>query len=776
MILSSSRQAAVGLDAAQYGILAYPLGRDVVPTDALLKSISDSCRFQQQADGDYHVPWSRDLLACLHRVLGVDFLLGARAVISNPHFSHFHSPEEVDIALGAVKHWPLLPALLLLDSFAPADRAQALTTASNHGREVYILRHDRPSPAAMEDLKTIRSMRACLLAIIPPKSLVLHSIQCWQTAQWDSVPSLYSSQIWLLRSPARPMLSPDACKLQSLLGSWNKRRYDFHHHPEPIPQQLSLYRIGQQDAILYSGEGFFAGSDGSVQRKQERMGTGYVVTHGTDLAPIQIFCAPVGGPLASIRAEATGLLYLLRWFRATWRGTERLVIFIDCLGLLQILSKWGTKEFWPGPKDVIHFDVLLPLLQLLREWTSELVLMKVKSHAGCYHNDLSDEQADLGCTSENESLCPGPQKYGTLHLRIKPSLHSLAEREKACVVLPQDTAPNKVILRKVVSFNTQRAVKIRTTIFVRDFVQRTEGYAIARLISDCSDSEIRCWMRFMTATYPVATYLHRIGKTQSNICQHCSLGQKETLSHFLSICPRFHDARTAAHNQIRERLSTLLRKRLSAAWTLFEETPMAVTGLRLLPVATASVQATGRPVSTADIEKGTMALGRWRPDFLVVSFARRKVAILELCRPSDVSTDMLQNAYNRKLEIYGPLREALKYYLDSGWAVQILPWVVGARGLIQECNLYKALEFLEVPKGNWRSITDGTVSASISALAFMHRVRFSTQQVVSTSATMSKCQPAEDSSNRRGKRKAAPDDHSALMARWKCMTTSTRRS
>jgi hypothetical protein len=344
------------------------------------------------------------------------------------------------------------------------------------------------------------------------------------------------------------------------------------------------------------------------------------------------------------------------------------------------------------------------------------------------------------------------------------------------VVLPQDTAPNKVILRKVVSFNTQRAVKIRTTIFVRDFVQRTEGSAIARLISDCSDSEIRCWMRFMTATYPVATYLHRIGKTQSNICQHCSLGQKETLSHFLSVCPRFHDARTAAHNQIRERLSTLLRKRLSAAWTLFEETPMAVTGLRLLPVATASVQATGRPVSTADIEKGTMALGRWRPDFLVVSFARRKVAILELCRPSDVSTDLLQNAYNRKLEIYGPLREALKYYLDSGWAVQTLPWVVGARGLIQECSLYKALEFLEVPKGNWRSITDGTVSASISALAFMHRVRFSTQQVVSTSGTMSQCQPAEDSRTRRGKRKAAPDDHSALMARWKRMTTSTRRS
>ena len=32
---------------------------------------------------------------------------------------------------------------------------------------------------------------------------------------------------------------------------------------------------------------------------------------------------------------------------------------------------------------------------------------------------------------------------------MKPSLHRLAEGGKACVVLPQETAPNKVILRKL---------------------------------------------------------------------------------------------------------------------------------------------------------------------------------------------------------------------------------------------------------------------------------------------------------------------------------------
>ena len=119
------------------------------------------------------------------------------------------------------------------------------------------------------------------------------------------------------------------------------------------------------------------------------MGAGYVVTHGMDLAPIHRFSAPVGGPLASIRSEAVGLLCLLKWLRDNHLGSVPVTIFIDCLSLLQILSNWGRVDFWPGPKDIIHFDVLLPLLQVLREWTAELVLVKVKSHAGCYHNETT---------------------------------------------------------------------------------------------------------------------------------------------------------------------------------------------------------------------------------------------------------------------------------------------------------------------------------------------------------------------------------------------------
>jgi ribonuclease HI len=248
-------------------------------------------------------------------------------------------------------------------------------------------------------------------------------------------------------------LSPSPYTVQHLLGCWKSRRYDFYHCVDPVSQQLLHYRAGQQDAILYTGQGLFAGSDGSVNYKQEHMGTGYAVTSGLDLTPIQRFSAPVGGPLASSRAEAVGLLYFLHWL-LDHPGSARVTVFIDSLGLLQILSQWGRADFWPGPKDIIHFDVLLPLLQTLRKCSVELVLIKVKSHAGCYHNEMADECAGIGCASDDPPLCPGPHKYGTLHLRLRHSLRDLVEKEKCRVTLPQDWAPNKVILRQAVKVNT----------------------------------------------------------------------------------------------------------------------------------------------------------------------------------------------------------------------------------------------------------------------------------------------------------------------------------
>ena len=95
---------------------------------------------------------------------------------------------------------------------------------------------------------------------------------------------------------------------------------------------------------------------------------------------------------------------------------------------------------------------------------------------------------------------------------------------------------------------------------------------------------------------------------------------------------------------------------------------MLATGLQLRRVPTIQVQNSGRPtsISDADAVAGDMAVGRWRPNLLVVSELRQKIAIVELCRPSDVRLERLEAAYQGKLAVYAPLLTALSSYTESG--------------------------------------------------------------------------------------------------------------
>jgi hypothetical protein len=760
-------------------MLLFTTDQDMVPSELFMRNVITSCYSQQQADEDYYVPWSRHLLACLRGILAVDFIVGTRAVTSNPHFQHFFSPVETDSYLGALTDWPQQPALLLLDCFEPEKRSIVLEQAAQHGHSVWILRLDQPSWYAEADIKKLRELRAEREVDLPAKSLILHHIQCWSAAKWDSQSSRYTSQLWLLR----PLLGSattytDPGVVRERLGSWDNRRYDFHHDPVCSSRSLNSYRACQQDAVRFTGEGLFGGCDGSVDRNRELMGAGGVLTEGNTLAPSLQISISVGGPLASVRPEAVALLCLLLRLNETVDVPARLTIFIDCLCLLQCLSKWGRANYWPGPKEIIHFDVLLPLLKILREWPKELILYKIKSHAGCYHNELADEQAAAGVTPDKQPYFVGPQKYGTLQLRIRPTVRSLISSELALVNLPQDIAPNKSILKKVVQVNTRRAVQLRSTIFASALVRSEEGSTVARVISKHNSSEIKCWMQAMTGTYPVAAYLHRIGRAASRQCLFCSSGQDETLSHFLSVCPRFHDARTAAHNQIRLQLSVSLRKSLPRRWLLYEETQMLATGLLLHRVPTVQVQNSGRLVSDADAAAGDMAVGKWRPDFIAISESRKKIAILELCRPSDVRLERLEAAFQGKLAVYAPLLTALSSYTENGWTVQVLPWVVGARGLIQTCNMRNALEFLEVPHGKRQSVIDSTVQASIGALAFMNSMRFAARTTgISPTSLNSKADPPvlDLLSGRKRRAQNGQGDVGAIMMRWKKMAAAFRR-
>ena len=123
-------------------------------------------------------------------------------------------------------------------------------------------------------------------------------------------------------------------------------------------------------------DGVVAAIDGSVDRKTETMGAGFVV--GVGPQPDDSCFFPVGGPLAPLRAEAAGLDGLLDRVEPD----RPLLVFTDCLILLMLLLRWGRVDFWPDPEDVKHFDVIGSCLQKLRKRTGRTRLVKVKSHSG----------------------------------------------------------------------------------------------------------------------------------------------------------------------------------------------------------------------------------------------------------------------------------------------------------------------------------------------------------------------------------------------------------
>jgi hypothetical protein len=82
---------------------------------------------------------------------------------------------------------------------------------------------------------------------------------------------------------------------------------------------------------------------------------------------------------------------------------------------------------------------------------------------------------------------------------------------------------------------------------------------------------------------------------------------------------------------------------------------------------------------------------------ILISQKQKRIGLLELCRPMDESPTQLQAAVDRKLQTYAPLKVALQRYPASGWTVEILPWVVGVRGLLKVSVFAPIFKFLSIP-------------------------------------------------------------------------------
>ncbi len=173
------------------------------------------------------------------------------------------------------------------------------------------------------------------------------------------------------------------------------------------------------------------------------------------------------------------------------------------------------------------------------------------------------------------------------------------------------------------------------TQYVRHLLHREEGTVLSRLVSRNDNAVLRVWYKAMTGIYPVQVYLHSIGAVKSQQCPHCSNKELEMFTHFTCACPAFRacacpafrEARTAAHNQVRAVLADSLKNALPEDWNVFEETPLASTGLKLHQVQDEEVRLA---LDVSDLHVAAMAnvqLDQWQQDFTLISWKQKRIAV-----------------------------------------------------------------------------------------------------------------------------------------------------
>ena len=134
--------------------------------------------------------------------------------------------------------------------------------------------------------------------------------------------------------------------------------------------------------------------------------------------------------------------------------------------------------------------------------------------------------------------------------------------ETCCKQLSSDSAPNHSLLEKVAASNALQAVEKHSTVFLTDLLHCKEGSTVSKVIWRCQSAEYQVWLRCMTGIYPVQVYLKHIWLVESPACLHCADANPEKLKQFACVCPKFGEARTSAHNQVQEVITSFLTSTL----------------------------------------------------------------------------------------------------------------------------------------------------------------------------------------------------------------------
>ncbi len=144
---------------------------------------------------------------------------------------------------------------------------------------------------------------------------------------------------------------------------------------------------------------------------------------------------------------------------------------------------------------------------------------------------------------------------------------------------------------------------------------------------------------------------------------------------------------------------------------------MAKSGLILSSTSLANADQLGRrqPDWILVLE---LRLGRRLPDWILVSKEQKRIAIVDLCRPSDNHQTQLLEKAIRKQQAYQPLVNGLSYYTEQGWVVHVFPLVVGIRGMIDSSHVESLQKFLDIPRKHWHVAIGKIALASVQGFHF----------------------------------------------------------
>ena len=89
--------------------------------------------------------------------------------------------------------------------------------------------------------------------------------------------------------------------------------------------------------------------------------------------------------------------------------------------------------------------------------------------------------------------------------------------------------------------------------------------------------------------------------------------------------------------------------------------------------------------------------------WVAIFHVHKRIAIIDLCRPSDVHEDQLKTAVTLKQDGYSPLIRAFDFYTTQGWIIHVFPRLVRILGLLHPSDICALLQFSEVPCKYWLS-------------------------------------------------------------------------